>query len=370
MLSTTASLGLLLLWSPDVGLSQIDKYTYSAEEHIKAGALLATGLLHTNITSDIDAPLALLGDVLPNKSKELKTSAIIGLGLAYVGSCREELLGMLLPIITGEDGDGEAPDIELASLAALALGLIFVSSANGDISDTILQTLLERAEAYTSATTQAEKDAAGLDNKFAKFLILGLGLLYLGMQDASSVTVETLKVVEAQHSIGKNAGVVVEMCSFAGTGNVLRIQKMLGLCGADAITAAKQEEEKKLKEKEKEKKEREEAEKKDGEGDVVMDSADEKPAAAAGSSGSGSAASGSGGASSSSNAATTSTSTSTSNNKEEEKKEEIKVDESFQAFATLGIALIAIGEEVGAEMSLRQFNHLVSVSPNFLNHLY
>ena len=59
MLSTTASLG-LLLWSPDVSLSQIEKYTYSAEEHVKPGAFLATSLLHTNIASDVDAPLTLL----------------------------------------------------------------------------------------------------------------------------------------------------------------------------------------------------------------------------------------------------------------------------------------------------------------------
>jgi len=43
----------------------------------------------------------------------------------------------------------------------------------------------------------------------------------------------------------------------------------------------------------------------------------------------------------------------------EENKDEPKVDDTFQAFAVLGIALIAMGEDIGAEMSLRQFNHLV-----------
>ena len=32
---------------------------------------------------------------------------------------------------------------------------------------------------------------------------------------------------------------------------------------------------------------------------------------------------------------------------------------SHQALAVLGIALIAMGEDIGAEMSLRTFNHLV-----------
>jgi len=36
-----------------------------------------------------------------------------------------------------------------------------------------------------------------------------------------------------------------------------------------------------------------------------------------------------------------------------------KEDNTFQAFAVIGIALVAMGEDVGAEMSLRQFNHLM-----------
>ena len=44
---------------------------------------------------------------------------------------------------------------------------------------------------------------------------------------------------------------------------------------------------------------------------------------------------------------------------EGDKKTETKQDDTFQAFAVLGIALVAMGEDIGAEMSLRQFNHLV-----------
>lgn len=49
--------------------------------------------------------------------------------------------------------------------------------------------------------------------------------------------------------------------------------------------------------------------------------------------------------------------------KDKDSKEgEQKRDDLFQAFAVIGIALIAMGEDIGAEMSLRQFNHLVSCS--------
>jgi len=56
MMSAAASLGLSLLWDTDVGLSHVDRFTYSPEEHIKAGALFATGLLNTGVRTEVDAP--------------------------------------------------------------------------------------------------------------------------------------------------------------------------------------------------------------------------------------------------------------------------------------------------------------------------
>lgn len=36
-----------------------------------------------------------------------------------------------------------------------------------------------------------------------------------------------------------------------------------------------------------------------------------------------------------------------------------KDDDKFQAFAVIGIAMIAMGEDIGNEMAMRSFNHLV-----------
>jgi Proteasome/cyclosome repeat len=44
MMSATASLGMILQWNVDEGLSQIDKYLYSPDDYVKAGALLAVGM--------------------------------------------------------------------------------------------------------------------------------------------------------------------------------------------------------------------------------------------------------------------------------------------------------------------------------------
>lgn len=37
-----------------------------------------------------------------------------------------------------------------------------------------------------------------------------------------------------------------------------------------------------------------------------------------------------------------------------------KEDDLHQSYAVLGVALIAMGDDIGTEMSLRTFNHLVS----------
>ncbi|KAH7907570.1 26S proteasome regulatory complex non-ATPase subcomplex Rpn1 subunit [Hygrophoropsis aurantiaca] len=276
MMSATASLGLSLLWDTDIGLSHVDKYTYSSEEYIKAGALLATGLLNTGVRTEADAAIALLGEYVENKSVPLKTSAIVGLGVAYAGSHREDLLAMLLPAVA-DDG----VSMEIAALSALTLGFVFVGSGNGEITSTILQTLMERED-------------KALDEKWGRFLALGLALLFVGLQDASDATLETLKAIE--HPISQQAQILVEVCSYAGTGSVLRIQKLLHLCG-EHLEAVKEKEES-----EKKKEDGGEAEKKDEAG---------------------------------------------------------KPNDSYQAFAVLGVALIAMGEDVGAEMSMRQFNHLM-----------
>ncbi len=49
IMSATASIGLILLWDVDGGLTQIDKYLYSPEDYIKAGALLACGIVNTGV---------------------------------------------------------------------------------------------------------------------------------------------------------------------------------------------------------------------------------------------------------------------------------------------------------------------------------
>ena len=98
--------------------------------------------------------------------------------------------------------------------------------------------------------------------------------LIKGQQDNSDATIETLKAIE--HPISKSTQILVDVCSYAGTGNVLKIQALLHHCN---------------------------------------DHLDNE-----------------------------------------------KENDLHQAIATLGIAVIAMGEDIGADMSLRQFDHLVRLS--------
>lgn len=83
----------------------------------------------------------------------------------------KQVLDILTPIVQ----DSKSP-IDLAGFAAVALGLVYVGSCNEVVAQSIFVALMERSE-------------ADLGEPLARFLCLGLGLLYLGKQVCSVVRV-------------------------------------------------------------------------------------------------------------------------------------------------------------------------------------
>ncbi|WWD07723.1 hypothetical protein V865_005825 [Kwoniella europaea PYCC6329] len=326
MMSATASVGLSLLWDTESGIDHIDKYTYSPEEHIKAGALLATGIFHAGIRTESDLAYALLEEHVDSKSLSLKLSAINGLGIAYAGSGRKDIAEKLLPHVADETNT-----MEVAAMAALALGFVFVGSGDGEIASAILQTMMEREESQ-------------LASEWTVFICLGLGLIFLATQEDSEPTVATLKVIE--HPIASIAETIVDVCAYAGTGNVLKVQQMLHLCAEHADKAKKETSDGDAAPVAAEGEGPAAAAVADAEGDVNMSgeaTAQPVTAPTGGEAGASAAAGGD------------------SEGEDKDKEEKDKVDSlKYQAFATIGIALIAMGEDVGAEMALRQFQHLMT----------
>merc|ERR1711871_1748007 len=106
-------------------------------------------------------------------------AAALGLGLAYAGNPKEEITEALGPAV--EDTSAKA-NMEVVSIAALSLGLVFAGTADDDVCTTIVQRLMEASPAE-------------LDQPIARMLCVGLGLLFLGKQEGAEGMIEAIKTV-------------------------------------------------------------------------------------------------------------------------------------------------------------------------------
>ena len=213
MMSAAASLGTILLWNVEEGLTQIDKFLYSNEDHVKAGAALAVGILSSGVRNDADPALALLTEHVEGDSHIMKCAACTGIGIAYAGTGREDVMELLVPLVE-QSGEGPTTFMEVA-LAGLALGMVFVGKCDDNVGGTIVQRLME--------ATDEE-----LDHSHARYLCLGLALLFLGQMEKSDAMLEALRTIE--HKISKYAAIMLETCAYAGSGNVLKVQEALHQC--------------------------------------------------------------------------------------------------------------------------------------------
>uniref|UniRef100_A0A0E0LZV5 26S proteasome non-ATPase regulatory subunit 2 homolog n=1 Tax=Oryza punctata TaxID=4537 RepID=A0A0E0LZV5_ORYPU len=192
--SAAASLGMILLWDSDSGLAQLDKYLHSNDIHVVAGALLGIGIVSCGVKSDCDPAFALISEYFSRDESIIRIGAILGLGIAYAGSQKEEVRENLTAFLS----DSQVP-LEVLVFAAISLGLVFVGSCNEEIAQTIICVLMERSEPE-------------LAEPIIRLLPVALGLLYLGKQ------------------IRNYCDVTLMSLAYAGTGNVLKVQKLLGIC--------------------------------------------------------------------------------------------------------------------------------------------
>ncbi|KAK6134922.1 hypothetical protein DH2020_031342 [Rehmannia glutinosa] len=208
--SAAASLGMILLWDVDSGLAQLDKYFHSTDTHVIAGALLGVGIVNCNVQNECDPALALLAEYVDKEDTSIKIGAIMGLGLAYAGSREVQVRSLLMPILA----DGKSP-LDVIAFTAVSLGLVYVGSCNEDVAQAIIFALMDRSESE-------------LADPLARFLSLGLGLLYLGKQESVEATAEVSKTFNEK--IRKHCDMTLLSCAYAGTGNVLKVQHFLGQC--------------------------------------------------------------------------------------------------------------------------------------------
>ena len=260
-MSTAAAVGMLQQWDLEEGLQMTDKYGEVDDDRVVAGSKLAVGILNTGIRDPSEPAMALLSsdDVLNHKSKDVRLMAILGLGLAYAGTNKEEMFEVLSPFVTDT-----GLEMQLSAMAALSLGLIFVGTAHEETTQAIVQTIFD-----PDRTSQ-------LQDKWTRFLTLGLALLFFGRQEEVDVIVETLEA--APENMGQSSSILCQVCAWAGSGAVLKLQELLHICNEHI---------------------------------------------------------------------------------EEDSEEAKKGDGLLQSYAVIGLALVAMGEDVGQDMVLRQFGHLM-----------
>jgi len=330
MLAATASIGAIHLWDVDSGLTAVDKYLYATQENIKAGALLGCGIGSIGIHNECDPALALLSDYISHDTPAIRRGAVYGIGLAYAGSNRDDIIQLLIGAIVDDADDAmadETPNLddkeltipakklnakansEVLAITALACGMISVGTCNSDVNGVLLEIIRQKA-----ASGELVKDT------WYRMLSVGLALPFLCQQATVDPTMATLEKLVPDDSPSKDFRdftlILLDAIAYAATGNVLKIQKFLHVCSESA------------------KKEGDESVK-DGEKSSSAKEAAAKAKEA---------------------------STSKSGKKDDKAKtaeKEKTASFSRHAMAVLGIGLVAMNEDVGSEMATRVLGSLL-----------
>lgn len=320
MMSAAASLGMIMLWDVAGGLAEIDKYMYADQDYVRAGAYLGIGMLCSNVRDPIDPALGVLQEHVVSTTESIRHAAICGLGMAYAGTNNEEVQKVLLPVLVDSDVSADT-----ASLTALALGLVYIGSADEDLSMALLQVLSDRRENIDTTNNPL----------VSIFLPLGLGLVFLGRQEAAEIVAEPVEaMVGTDNLLGRITSITLQACAYCSSGNVLKVQKFLSICGQHPANEGNEEEE---------------SSNAQGEG---------KNQAQA----NGTSTAKGGSAETGENNGGMNEGGDTGGDEEKKKisdEEAKQIATAEQAVAVLGIAMVAMGEELGAEMSIRAFGHLL-----------
>jgi len=213
-LSATASYGLVYLWDMD-SISKVDDFLRSSEGYVRAGALLAIGIVNATVRSDADVAFSLISDHImstDSKNSSVIMGGLLGLGLAYTSTSREDVADFLFNYLESDDSNAA-----VKATAALSIGLVYCGTANNDRFEQLIGDLPEGDPILTS--------------KYARYYCLGMGLLYLGTGDKCATPVEAILALPER--VRRYASLCVETCAFVGSGNMVEVQKFLGDASAD-----------------------------------------------------------------------------------------------------------------------------------------
>lgn len=84
------------------------RFLYATDDMVKSGALLAIGLVNVGVRNECDPAMALLSDHVMSPSQNMRVGAILGLGLAYAASQRQDLNELLTLPLTDSQSERDA----------------------------------------------------------------------------------------------------------------------------------------------------------------------------------------------------------------------------------------------------------------------
>ncbi|CAK5085352.1 unnamed protein product [Meloidogyne enterolobii] len=217
--SAAATFGLIHHWNVD-SLNNFEILTQSKDIYVKGGALLAVGVVFAGVQHPDNQPLKHLQPFLSSEHLPLRVASIFGLGLAYGGSRRQSTIytkkKSVLELLKKSFSDESIHQTEVKGLAALSLGFILIGlgKGNGGVVDLFMDYFVSGVD---------------LSDKNLRLVALGIGLIFLGRQNECDETIlEPLRALS--DPFGKIASTLVDVCAYAGTGNVLKVQEMLHIC--------------------------------------------------------------------------------------------------------------------------------------------
>uniref|UniRef100_A0A7E4V201 26S proteasome non-ATPase regulatory subunit 2 n=1 Tax=Panagrellus redivivus TaxID=6233 RepID=A0A7E4V201_PANRE len=218
--TAVASLGLIHRWDVEGGIGQCDTYLYHTDEYVRAGALLAIGIISAGVQDPCDPASALLVDNVHSERLCVRIGSILGLGFAYANSKRQTVIrdesgGVIYELKRVLSDAGTTANAEIKGISGLSLGLIRVGTADPEVANDLLAMLMERTE-------------VDLQNHNWDFAALGIALVFLGTEAKSEVIVESCRAFP--EPFGSMVATLIDVCAYAGTGNVLKIQNLLYIC--------------------------------------------------------------------------------------------------------------------------------------------
>lgn len=250
-MTATATMGLLCLWDMQNGLLKIDRFLRFRDENIKAGALMAFGLINTTIKSDYEPAYLLLKNYIMNRSQSIRIGSIAGLAMAYLGTNHGEVIKSILDpmMANNSSSDRNQQWQHPLELSAIACGLIAHSTGNMLIINRLIEIMDKNIDKMKLADSSTRDliHAIGLVVMFRrKDLPTLIDLINqrfnTPQREASTTSIST--TTSTRSSLGKYLSLCVQICAYIGSSNILKIQYLLRNCSpiiTDELTKKKDE---------------------------------------------------------------------------------------------------------------------------------